>query len=122
MAEGAAEGQPKQHNQEAKKATEAQHKIDAPASLRQQPTESEQSREARQARINDLGQRIQQAVEDAGKLSGQFTQAANTLESGSSSSQAPSKKNEQKKPGFRSRISEMVKGIVGRGKSTESPI
>src|SRR5437764_8643890 len=79
MAEGTAKGPPKQHQQEAKKATEAQHKIDAPAFLRQQPTESEQSREARQARINDLGQRIQQAVEDAGKLSGQFTQAANTL-------------------------------------------
>ena len=120
MAEGAAEGQPKQHNQEAKKATEAQHRIDSPATLRQQPTESEHSREERQARISSLHQRIQQAVEDAEKLSGQFIQAANTLNLGSSSSQTPSKKKEQKKTDIRGLINrgyETVKGLIGVGGS-----
>ena len=118
MAEGEAEGQPKQHKPEAKNATEAQHKIDSPAPSRQLPTESEQSREARQARINDLGKRIQQAVQDAEKT------LADAQSIGEVSPQTPSKNKEQKKTGILGLISrgvERVKEVIGKSKSTKTP-
>jgi hypothetical protein len=118
MSEGAAEGQPKQHKAETKNATEAQHTIDSPATPRQLPTESDQSREARQARINDLGKRIQQSVQEAENT------LADARSFGEVSPQTPSKNKEQKKTGIRGLISrgvEKVKGVIGKSKSTETP-
>jgi hypothetical protein len=109
MAEGA-EGQPHPiHKQEAKYVTEAQYTIDSGATSRQQPIESDQSREARHARIHDLGQRIQQSVQEAERT------LADTRSFGEFSPQTPSK--EQKKTG----ISGLINRLVGRRKSTETP-
>jgi hypothetical protein len=116
MAEGAAEGQPQQHNQEAKKTTEAQHTIDSGAIPRQQPT---RSHEELYARALQRDQRIKQVEHEIEKLAGQFTQAANTLDE-VFSPQTPSKNQEQKKKGIRGLINngyEMVKGLIGVGGS-----
>jgi len=120
MAEGAAEGQPIQHDKEAKKATEAQHTIDSGAIPGQQPT---RSHEELYARALQRDQRIKQVEHEIGKLAGQFTQAANTLDE-AFSPQTPSKNKEQKKTGIRGLISrgvEKVKGVIGKSKSTEPP-
>ena len=113
MAEGAAEGQPHPvHTPEATKATAPQRTIDSAATSRQQPTESDQSKEARQARINDLHQRIQESVQDAEKLLGDAIKFPDL------SQPTPSKSPEQKKTAG-------IRGLIGRlinkNKSTETP-
>jgi hypothetical protein len=119
MPEGAAEGQPHPiHKPEAKHTTEAQHTIDSAATPRQQPIETDQSREARQARINDLRQRIHHSVQDSERL------LEDAIKFPDLSQPTPSKNKEQKKTGIRGLVSrgyERAKGLVGRGKSTEPP-
>ena len=120
MAEGAVEGPPQQHNQEANKETAPQLTIDSATTSRQQPT---RSREELYARALQRDQRIAQVEQEIEKLVGQFRQAANTVDS-VFSPQTPSKNIEQKRPGIRGLISkgvEKVKGVIGKSKSTETP-
>ena len=119
MAEVTGEGLPHQApKQEAKQTTQAHDQIDSAATPRQLPTESEQTRAERHARIYDLGQQIEQSVRDAEKL------LVDAVKFPDLSQPAPSKNIEQKRPGIRGLISkgvEKVKGVIGKSKSTETP-